>query len=689
MKRLRPLKRQSLLWAVPAIFIAAATAIGPACRTTPPKPTVAVLIAAGDPVLAFAVEEISALLEPDYALAGEGGDGGADWTLDLAIDAAMPPFAFSVRQVPDGVPGRSRIELRGRDAAGVLNAVHTMLADAGVVFDVMGPLRPARVDLGRLAGVSRFVRPAVERRGIRQHINFAMDISSYPLEEAKAYIRNLARLRMNTITFHSYPGQWYPYALKDGPTLAGNFFYGQLHTLPEDPDLRKTVRNTAEFCIPEIEPYFSRPEEKSRRAMDWLRAVMAEAKRVGLTIHFSMELRESDPERSLAVCRTALASYPLVDGLELITQEDSDKPIPEIGYNVRIASILRDERKAAKAKSLEFAIGVYNTTPEDVKTAFAAMRRIVPSGMHLTVLPAHGARMAVRNLDEIPLLNEDLARTMIYSWVEFDGLMYLQQNPVEGIRRLIDYQRTIANGAPLYGVCWNHWRTAENRTSIGYAARAMVEGSLPAAAFYADTAAALGIGNADAYAAAMAALDEADDDARNNLFNIGFCFGGYWQLKRGLANYGRFEPAKIETSIGLFTAVQDGLKACLPATAAPAGRRYLEFLANRLSCTILHLRAFLKMSELQPLFAEKNPPVLSDADRRRIGAVCDAAIDLEKEYLALHAAMIEDRGGEGTLVSYGDAPLALLLKIREAYAGIGAAAAAAPNSLDAPPAPKK
>ena len=666
------------------IILAVLAALGPGCRASS-RPTVAVVGAGSDPVLTYAAEEIRAFLGPDYGPAGEK----ADWTVDLSTDAGLAPFAFSVRRVPGGTAGGGRIELRGRDAAGVLHAAYTLLAEAGVAFDVTGPIRPARVDLGRLAGAARIVRPAVERRGIRQHINFAMDISSYPLEEAKAYIRNLARLRMNAITFHSYPGQWYPYALKDGPALAGNFFYGQRHTLPADPDLRKVVRNAAEFCIPEIEPYFGQPEEKSRRAMDWLRAVMAEAKRVGLTITFSMELREKDPERSLAVCRTVLASYPLVDGLELITQEDSDKPIPEIEYNVRVASRLRDERGAANAKPLEYAIGLYNTTPEDVKTAFAAMRRVVPSDMHLTVLPAHGARMAVRNLDGIPLTAGDLARTMIYSWVEFDGLMYLQQNPVEGIRRLIDYQRTIANGAPLYGVCWNHWRTAENRTSIGYAARAMVEGPLPAAAFYADTAAALGIGNAAGYAAAMAALDEADDDARNNLFNIGFCYGGYWQLKRGIANYGRFAPAKIEASIGRFMDALDGLKACLPATAAPAGKRYLEFLANRVGCTILHLRAFLKMSELQPLFAGKTPPVLTEADRRRIVAVCDDAIGMERGYLTRHAAMIEDRGCEGTLVSYGDAPLALLLKIREAYAGTGPAAAAAEKAHDAPPAPKK
>jgi hypothetical protein len=669
-----------------AVALAVLTILGSACRSSS-TPTFAVRGAAGDPVLSFAAEEIASFLGTDYAPAGPRRAGAADWTFDLAVDAAMAPFSFSVRHRPGDKPGRSRIELRGRDAAGVLHAAYTMLADAGAVFDVMGPIRQAPLDLGRLAGVSRLIAPAVERRGIRQHINFAMDISSYPLEEAKAYIRNLARLRMNYITFHSYPGQWYPYSLKGGPTVAGNFFYGQRHSLPGDPELRKVVRNKAEFCIPEIEPFFDQPEEKSRRAMDWLRAVMAEAKRVGLTVNFSMELRETEPARSLAVCEAVLTSYPQIDAFELITQEDGDKPLPEIEYNARVASKLRETWTGPK--SLEFTIGVYNTTPADVKAAFESMRRIVPPGMHLSVLPAHGARMAVRNLDGIPLNAEDLARTMLYSWVEFDGLMYLQQNPVEGIRRLIDYQRTLANGAPLYGVCWNHWRTAENRTAIGYAARAMLEGPVAADEFYRGYAAGLGIGNTGAYAEAMKELDEADDDARNNLFNIGFCFGGYWTPKAGISNYGRFAPAKLEASIGRFTSILDGLKACLPAASTPDGRRYLDFLVNRVSCTILHLKSFLKMSEIQPLFAGKTPPVLTEADRRRVREVCDAALGLQKEYLSLHARMIEDRGCEGTLVSYNDAPPLLIRKIREANAGGMAAAEGAQKTPDAPPAPKK
>lgn len=43
------------------------------------------------------------------------------------------------------------------------------------------------------------------------------------------------------------------------------------------------------YCIPEIEPHLAQPEERSRRAMAWLQAVMAECNRVGLHVQFSFE----------------------------------------------------------------------------------------------------------------------------------------------------------------------------------------------------------------------------------------------------------------------------------------------------------------------------------------------------------------------------------------------------------------
>jgi hypothetical protein len=639
-----------------------------------------------DPVLAVAALELESFLGPAYAVARAGAASRPDWTIDLAVDRTMPEYSFSVRTVAASGSAREPvIELRGPTPSGVLQAAYTMLEKAGLRFDADGPIRPARPRLEDLLGFSRVIRPAVSRRGIRQHINFAMDISSYPVEEAKEYIRNLARLRLNTITFHSYPGQWYPSALKGEPARAGNFFYGQRHDLPDDPFLRKVIRNRSVFCIPAIEPFYEQPEEKSRLAMAWLEEVIAEAKRVGLTVHFSMELREGDPRLSLETCRGVLARYPGIDALELITQEDGAKSGPEIEYNARVLKALREGPPSSKAR--EFGLGIYNTGVEDLRPGLEALRRTAPADVHLTILPAHGARKAVENLRAIPVLPADAARLLFYSWVEFDGLMYLQQNPVEGIRRLIEEGRRLSGGEPLYGIGWNHWRTAENRTALVYAAAAMIEGPLEPKVFYEEYGRALGLGRREAYAAAMAVLDDADTLARDDLFNIGFCYGGYWTSPKGLANYGRYEPEKIEGAMAKFESAREGLASCLPATESAAGRRYLEFLDNRLGCTLLHLRAFRALAGVQPLFAGKPVRPLTPVEKERVGAAAGQALALETEYLKLHARMILDRGCEGTLVSYYGGPVQLLKRILSEYGGAGALAGPADKTLDAPPAP--
>ena len=64
----------------------------------------------------------------------------------------------------------------------------------------------------------------------------------------------------------------------------------------------------------------------------------------------------------------------MIDGFELITQEDSEKPLAEIAYNAKVAAKLREEWKGTKI--LEYGIGVYNTTPEDVKAGFEDFRRM-------------------------------------------------------------------------------------------------------------------------------------------------------------------------------------------------------------------------------------------------------------------------------------------------------------------------
>ncbi|MBA7533126.1 hypothetical protein ES705_25361 [subsurface metagenome] len=59
-----------------------------------------------------------------------------------------------------------------------------------------------------------------------------------------------------------------------------------------DENLKKVIRNDSLFCIPSIEPYLGKPQKKSQMAIEWLNRVMEEAKRVGLTVNMSCELRK-------------------------------------------------------------------------------------------------------------------------------------------------------------------------------------------------------------------------------------------------------------------------------------------------------------------------------------------------------------------------------------------------------------
>lgn len=149
-----------------------------------------------------------------------------------------------------------------------------------------------------------------------------MDISSYSLKEAKEYIRNLARMRMNAITFHSYNGQWHPYR-KDGQRVAaGHFFYGQRHSLPSRPETAAAIQNRRAFCIPEAEAVLDEPDKREQFAVYWLNEVMNTAKEVGMKVTLSMECQESTPlEAEKEVVTEALRLYPQIDVIELITPE--------------------------------------------------------------------------------------------------------------------------------------------------------------------------------------------------------------------------------------------------------------------------------------------------------------------------------------------------------------------------------
>jgi hypothetical protein len=649
---------------------------------SPKREQISIIATNGDQVIEFAVSELSGILKKDFIVSLSDTPEPAGWNIVLRSDPGMKPFSFSVVR-PENEKTKS-IFLSGNDPTCVLHSVYTLLEKMGYSFDLTGIRYPDKASFKNVEGYSDTISPVVERRGIRQHINFLMDISSYPLGEAKEYIRNLARLRMNYITFHSYPRQWVAFNYKGEENLAGSFFYGEQDLVPKEEHLKKVVRNDSIYCIPAIEPCWNDTRKRSRMAIEWLNAVMAEAKRVGLTVNMSFELREYGMEYARTASAAILEEYPLIDGLEFISEEDIGTYIDQIKNNI---SCTEELGKLLAGRKIQFTDGIYNTTASELKAGFEILRNTTPENVTLSVLPAHGARMAVRNLSEIPLTSEDLKRTMIYSWIEFDGLMYLQQNPVEGIRMMIGENLKISGNKPLYGICWNHWRNYENRLALRYASEAMITGPVPAAVFYQSIAKRLKVGNPGRYASAMARLDNADTYCRDNLFNIGFCPNGYWLKKTGLSLYGRFPKEKLLTAIEQFEEAENDLAACISTTRNSPALKDLKFLDNRINCTKLHLKAFVVMTALQPLFKGNPDPDMSAGDRAMVLETCSEALSLEKQYIDLHAQFIADRGCEGTLVSYMAGPYQTLKNLISKYGDSNDSIPKPGKPFDAPPEP--
>jgi hypothetical protein len=630
---------------------AGSTGQAPRCRYTVSRfvaDTAVVLTDCANPILAYAADALCGFLRKTTSMdirQQEAESHSRCWLFRLAIDPSFRPTEFGVT-CDQPLGSRLTVKLLGHDATGVLHAVYSLLERAGICFDITGPLLPAQLALDRLPGWSCQVRPDVQWRGTRLYLNFSMDISSYLLGEAKEYLRNVARLRMNLIEFHSYQGIFYECpALK---LAAGNFFYGQRHDLPEKLLLRNSVRNRRTFCVPEIEALYDRPQERSQAAVQWLAELMCQAKTCGLTVQFSFEPPGMTAKDGLAASLVILGSYPQIQTLEMITSENGGHPEKTLARYLEIADLLKQRLRSSCPK---LAVGIYEAGP-GLKEGLAFLRQNCPPDVAWTFLPAHGARAVVDAVRSAELTAEDWRRTMMHSWVEFDGLMYLQQNSLLGTRQLLDLARSALTNSQVPAIAFYHWRTAENRTAIRYAALACLDARLNPQSFYIDYATALGIGGAGDYARAMSDLDEVDAFCRDHLFNIGFCFLGCWTGPQGLAWTRGWKKENLEVSRQRLVSIEQALAGCLRKTDTLEGRRYLRFLDNRLRGSVIHLQLIGHLLELHGTCDDAHPESLNPQGRKLVEEQCRSAMQLAESYMQLHAEAIMDRGCEGTLISY-------------------------------------
>jgi hypothetical protein len=659
---------------------------------------VAILAKGESEVFQFARQELKQFLSVNYDLK----EAGASWLIVLQTSDALAPGSFRVEYQLKGKT--QQVNLSGSDEAAMVHAVYTFLEKCGMRFEISGPLFSEKLDLNLAKGYAETILPKVKQRGIRQHINFTMDISSYPLEEAKGYIQNLARLRFNFITFHSYPGEWYADLSNKKEPYAGNFFYGKRHDIPDEKLFHEKIRNTKTYCIPEIEPFFDDKPVREKMAVEWLQKVMNECKRVGLTVRFSFEPHEKsvDLQTSIETTKKILADYPMINELELITPETADagnplkeleiarlltplfgdevlkdaivmKPIltgssgvarlfSNIGYNIRILTAI--DSLLLKPKGIKGSLGLYVVNTKYLEACYHLLRKYAPDATY-AVLPGHGSTRVARFLPYTDMEKKDWKKTMVYSWLEFDGLMYLQQNGISGIRSLIELAQDINGLDQVQSICFNHWRTAENKVTARYAAESTLLGAEDESSFYTSYAKAYEISNPDNFAKAMKQIDAAGWYATTELPNVGFCYAlgsnaiGFGFLKN-------MKPVSLKQGREMYEKALEQIKSCDLSSNEKAGKDLLALFDNRLRATIVYLKAFEKGVEIQQ-FDEKN---LTPDQRVKIGSVLSEAISGFEKYIQLYAEVMPDRGCEGTIISAYYVRIDALKKMRLNLCGI-------------------
>ena len=313
------------------------------------------------------------------------------------------------------------------------------------------------------------------------------------------------------------------------------------------------------------------------------------------------------------------------------------------------------------------------------------MVSVLPKDVLMTFLPAHGSVAVANNIGAMHFSEEELQRTLIYTWIEFDGNMYLQQNSSNGIQDLLEHVSSITEGRQIYGICCNHWRTAENEIVAGYAASAISRFE-PTVSYYDTFAAKHGIADSDTFCSAMKALEDLDCFNRDNLFNIGFCFVGCW-IAQNICWIQNWKSESIVQSMESYRQILKMLESCLAQTQTQAGLAYLRFTTNRIRCSIVHLQCILTLEEAAAIIGDTPREELTQEQKEQIETWCNQSLPYCDQYLRLHMEQLVDRGCEGTAVSYYATIPVYIDHIRQYYVYGETQCTHKGESFDAPPVP--
>ena len=650
------------------------------------------------PVIRFAMQELQEMLPAQTA-----GGSLLPLVISFSKDTTLPDGTFGFRiQKQERLQS---IELYGTGETEILHAGYSFLEHIGYRFDISGQVRPTSWQTDTLRSGDHRTLPYTRWRGIRQHVNFPMDISSYPIGEAKEYLNRLVRMRFNKIAVHSYPNLWHEVKTGDSTEYAGNFFYNRPHDIPNVPVLKENILyNKRYFSIPEIEPYYENRLMRSKMATAWMQALLTHAKKIGLTVHFSVEPRtRGDIPYILDNVRSAIESYPMIDELEINTEElggwgntcsdstvkailtkrfgkdilndtfvtrriarsqtDLDNLMEQVGRNIEAIRRIRQADWYLKSPK-RLKLGIYCTIVNHADLAYHLIRTYLPD-TDVTIMPGHGSERSAAHFAQIHKKPTDLQRTTLFSWIEFDGLMFTQQNPIEGIAATFRHFDTIKGKQPVHAVLYNHWRTAENAVTARFASESALYGPIHKEEFYSNYARTHGFTDAEAFRKAMILLETADRISTNELPNIGFCWLGAW-LNGGPFNW--MNRQKVIQVRQLYDTIQVLLNK-KDTTLQYYPSLIPRLLRNRIKTSITYLRAFETACLLQEIRKQEDGKyALKDQERAK--EIIRQSFGILEQYMAEHAALLPDRGSEGTLINLWHGPVYGLKVLRERYTGI-------------------
>lgn len=669
------------------------------------------------PTIRFAVEDISYFLMP---FSSPKNKHKVSFHMRLVPSWKNGEFSFEIRQ--DGL--HTHIFLQGESTTEILHAAHSFIEHMGFRFELTGTDVPRTLQFDTLQPKTYKTTPYIRWRGIRQHVNFPMDISSYPLNEAKEYLTQMVRMRFNEIAIHSYPNLWHEVYTGDSTEYAGNFFYNRPHDIPEIEVVKKNIRfNNQYFSIPSIEPFYNKRVIRSRMSVEWMRELLTHAKRIGLKVHFSVEPRtRGDVSYVIDNCKSALINYPMIDELEINTEElggwgssctdtlvkdvlvkwfgpdalmdtfitnriykqqtDLDNLLIQVGRNVEAVRQLSMDSWFL-SKNVKLKLGIYCTIVPYADIAYRLVRRSVPD-CEVTVMPGHGSVRTAEHFSKMHTKDNDLQKTTVFSWIEFDGLMFTLQNPVEGIGSLFQHLDSSRRGKQLNAVLFNHWRTAENALGAKYAAESALKGLLPIADFYHARARAMGLNNPEIYASAMKSLEQIDRISTNKLPNYGFCWLGAW-TNGGPYNW--IDTIILDKVRGMYENVSTSINKVQNKGLSTFALNELGLLQNRVSTSILYIKAFRSACRIQALKKNSDGTYSQEEKQKAIYLFNESFKSFEK-YMSEHVKNMPDRGSEGTLINLWHGPIHGLKLLRQRITGVSEdAPLQLQETLDGPPLP--